>query len=137
VRRLLALIPLGATALLAGCGGADPFVTDRDGVVRLELTDTEGYRIIPENVRVREGRIRIVARNRGILTHNVRVTEIERDIGEEVTDYGTTETAQPGQVVGRTVTLGPGRYKLVCTIGNHDDLGQYGELRVTPKENGS
>ena len=28
------------------------------------------------------------------------------------------------------VTLLPGEYRLVCTIANHDDLGQYGSLKV-------
>lgn len=131
MRRLLLVIASGAATLLAGCGGGEPFVTDRDGVVRVELNE---YRIVPENIRVREGRIRIIARNVGELTHNVRVTQITREIGEEATDYMTTDTAQPGQVVGESVTLGPGKYRIVCTIGNHDDLGQYGELRVTPRE---
>jgi hypothetical protein len=28
------------------------------------------------------------------------------------------------------VQLEPGKYRLVCTIANHDNLGQYGELKV-------
>jgi len=28
------------------------------------------------------------------------------------------------------VTLKPGKYRLLCTIANHDNLGQYGELKV-------
>jgi hypothetical protein len=28
------------------------------------------------------------------------------------------------------VTLKPGKYRLICTIANHDNLGQYGELKV-------
>ena len=35
------------------------------------------------------------------------------------------ESAEPIKVV-----LTPGTYRLVCTIANHDDLGQYGELVV-------
>jgi hypothetical protein len=31
------------------------------------------------------------------------------------------------------VTLAPGKYRLVCTIANHDNLGQYGELKVEPR----
>jgi hypothetical protein len=26
--------------------------------------------------------------------------------------------------------LEPGKYRLVCTIANHDNLGQYAELKV-------
>ena len=29
--------------------------------------------------------------------------------------------------------LKPGKYRLTCTIGNHDDLGQYGELKVVAR----
>jgi hypothetical protein len=28
------------------------------------------------------------------------------------------------------ITLKPGRYRLADTIGNHENLGQYGELTV-------
>jgi hypothetical protein len=31
------------------------------------------------------------------------------------------------------VTLKPGKYRIVCTIANHDNLGQYGELKVLPR----
>jgi hypothetical protein len=31
------------------------------------------------------------------------------------------------------VTLKPGKYRLVCTIANHDNLGQYAELKVEPR----
>jgi hypothetical protein len=34
--------------------------------------------------------------------------------------------------VRTAVTLKPGKYRLVCTIANHDNLGQYGELKVLP-----
>ena len=30
----------------------------------------------------------------------------------------------------RRLVLKPGRYRLACTISNHDNLGQYGELKV-------
>ena len=38
---------------------------------------------------------------------------------------------QPGErAEAIKVTLLPGEYRLVCTIANHDDLGQYGTLKV-------
>ena len=52
-------------------------------------------------------------------------------IGEdEERQYGRTPTAHPGQRVETAVTLKPGKYRVVCTIANHDNLGQYGELKV-------
>lgn len=127
MRRLLLVLLPGAAALLAGCGGAPPFVTDRDRTLHVELSE---YELDPENVRVREGRIHIVARNRGRLTHNIAVQALKREIGEAATQYGRTDTAHPGETVSTDVTLGPGKYRLLCTIGNHDDLGQFGELQV-------
>ena len=129
MRRLVPVLLVGAVAsLLAGCGRAPDFVTDRDAVLRLDLDE---YTIEPQNLRVRAGLIRIVATNEGRLTHNIAVESIEDSETEEPTNYARTDTSQPGEVVRTSVTLGPGKYRLRCTIGNHDDLGQYGELQVT------
>ena len=128
MRRLVPVLVLGALApVLAACERSPDFVTDRDAVLRLELGE---YTIEPQNLRVRAGLIRLVATNEGRLTHNVAVESIEDGEGEEPTNYARTDTSQPGEVVRTSVTLGPGKYRLRCTIGNHDDLGQYGELQV-------
>ena len=128
LRASLAL--LGAAALLGGCaGGASDPVVDKDGVVRLRLDE---YRIRPAVIKVRSGRIRILARNDGKLTHNVRVQEATDEEGAVPIEYGTTKTMQPGEAApGITVTLFPGRYRLADTIQNHENLGQYAELQVT------
>lgn len=120
---------LGATALLAGCGGEPDAVTDRDSVLRLRLDE---YRIVPQALRVREGKVRIVIRNEGRLTHNVKVEELTNEEGATPVVYGGTETTQPGQRTSATIRLLRGTYRLVCTIGNHENLGQYGELEVEP-----
>jgi len=128
LRAILAL--LGAAASVAGCGGSarDP-VTDRDGTLQLRLDE---YRILPGAIKVRSGEIRIVARNRGRLTHNVKIEEATDKEGATPTVYGGTETMQPGETAPPvTVRLFPGRYRLVCTIANHGNLGQYAELEVT------
>lgn len=127
MRRLLPVLLVAALAALPGCSRAPDFVTDRDAVLRLSLTE---YGIEPQNLRVRAGLIRIVATNDGRLTHNLAVESIEDEPGAEATSYARTDTSQPGEVVRTSVTLGPGKYRLRCTIGNHDDLGQYGELQV-------
>ena len=116
-----------SAAALAGCGGAPGFVTDRDGTLQIMLDE---YRLEPENIRVRAGRLHIVARNRGQLTHNLEVQSLNRDPGEPPYSFGRTDTSHPGETVSRTLELRPGKYRLVCTIANHDDLGQYGELQV-------
>jgi uncharacterized cupredoxin-like copper-binding protein len=61
----------------------------------------------------------------------VAVVQFDRPLGEdEEKQYARTPTAHPGDVVRTAVTLKPGKYRLVCTIANHDNLGQYGELKV-------
>lgn len=127
-RAILAL--LGAAALVTGCGGGTPDpVTDRDAILRLRLDE---YRITPQNLKVAAGPVRIVARNVGRLTHNVKVEEATDEEGVTPVVYGGTETMQPGERAPTvTVRLAPGRYRLVCTIGNHDNLGQYADLEVT------
>lgn len=127
-RSRASLALLGALALLAGCGGDDP-VTDRDGVLRLVVDE---YRIAPQRLTVTEGRVRILITNKGRLTHNVKVEEEINEEGATPILYGGTDTAQPGQKADATVRLLRGRYRLVCTIGNHENLGQYGELDVEP-----
>ena len=128
----LAALALAASTAAAGCG-SDPRYTPAAGhTVRLRLDE---YRVLPQRVTVPAGRIEIVARNTGRLTHNVAVVQFDRPLGEdEETQYARTPTAHPGDVVRASVTLKPGKYRLVCTIANHDNLGQYGELKVeTPR----
>ena len=58
--------------------------------------------------------------------------QFERPLGDEqAKDYGEpTKTLFPGETGQTTVDLAPGKYRLVCTIANHDNLGQYAELKV-------
>jgi hypothetical protein len=119
---------LSAAALvLAGCGGEDTVRSERP-LLRVALDE---YRIVPQDVSVRPGRLKFVARNAGRLTHNLVVQIPAGKPGEEPTEIGRVATMQPGQTAEAIkLTLLPGTYRLVCTIANHDDLGQYGELKV-------
>jgi plastocyanin len=119
-------------AALAGCAADTPYTAARGHTLRLRLDE---YRVLPERVTVPAGRVEIVARDVGRLTHNVAIVQFARPLGEdEEKQYARTPTAHPGDVVRTSVTLRPGKYRLVCTIANHDNLGQYGELKVeTPR----
>jgi uncharacterized cupredoxin-like copper-binding protein len=98
------------------------------GTVSVRLDE---YRVLPQRITVREGRVRIVGRNSGRLTHNVAVVQFARPLGDEhERQYARTPTAHPGRRVETTVSLRPGKYRLICSIANHDNLGQYGELKV-------
>jgi uncharacterized cupredoxin-like copper-binding protein len=131
MRRLAALLLLGAL-VPAGCGDGPSYTSAKDGVLHITLDE---YRIIPENFEIPAGRVHIVAVNKGRLTHNVTIESWDTEPGDEPTQYGRTDTLHPGQRGSERapISLKPGKYRITCTIGNHDDLGQYGELKVVAK----
>ena len=121
-RTLICLLVAALTIGLAGCWGGETAVL-KERVVTVTLDD---YAIMPQDISVREGRIRFVASNAGRLTHNLRIEDLE----EGTEPLGGTDTAQPGDTVRTTVDLAPGTYRLRCSLANHDDLGMYGTLTV-------
>lgn len=124
----LALATVLGVGALVGCGGDAVSITGRTLRVRLEE-----YRLIPQDVRVRAGRLRIVAFNAGRLTHNVRIVRVDpNDAEAPVIGVSGTPTAQPGDTVSATIRdLKPGRYRIICSVANHDKLGMYGSLVAT------
>lgn len=127
-RALMPAVLVTLATALAGCGDDDVFRTDRP-ILRVTLDE---YRIVPQNVVVKPGRMKFTVRNAGRLTHNLAVQIPEGPDDKPVDVFGgRTDTMQPGQTAEPIkVTLEPGTYRLVCTIANHDDLGQFGELKV-------
>ena len=127
-RVTLLLVALAALPA-AGCGADVAYTRAPDSRVEVRLDE---YRVLPEHIEVRAGRVTLVAHNSGRLTHNLAVVQFDRPLGDEQEkQYGKpTKTLFPGQSAETTVTLKPGKYRLVCTIANHDNLGQYAELKV-------
>ncbi len=131
-RSRLAALGLAAALLApAGCGGGDTFRTDRP---LLELSLDE-YRIVPQDVVARppRGRIKLIVRNTGRLTHNLVIQVPPKEVGDKPEEVpgARVKSMQPGEAAEPIkVALPPGEYRLVCTIANHDDLGQYGKLIV-------
>jgi hypothetical protein len=127
--RLTAACLAAALVALGGCGGEKPFSTTHP-ILRLTVDE---YRIVPQDIVARPGRIKIVVRNTGRLTHNLAIQIPPRNIDDKPMDVpgGRVTSMQPGQQAPPIkVTLKPGVYRLVCTIANHDDLGQYGKLVI-------
>jgi hypothetical protein len=121
---------LGAAALaLAGCGESKTVRVERP-ILRLKLDE---YRIRPQNISARPGRIKIVVGNSGRLTHNLAIQTPPEEVGDKPVEVpgGRVDSMQPGEAAPPIkVTLAPGTYRIVCTIANHDDLGQYGKLVI-------
>jgi uncharacterized cupredoxin-like copper-binding protein len=126
------LLLVALIALTTGGCGANPVYT-RAADHRVEVRLDE-YRVLPEHIEVHAGRITFVAHDTGRLTHNLAVVQFKRPLGsEQEKHYGrATKTLFPGDTAQTTVKLEPGKYRLVCTIANHDNLGQYAELKVVP-----
>ena len=61
--------------------------------------------------------------NRGSLAHNLKVFDGE-------TELGGTPTFPGGREESGTVELEPGEYRMVCTVGDHEELGMTGTLEV-------
>jgi plastocyanin len=118
------------TALLfaAACGDDDDSGTT-GGAVSLKTGSVlevaaEEYSFSPAAVVLdRPGELRIRLRNDGSLAHNIK---LRRD-GEE---QGGTSSLPGGDTGTATVEVKPGRYELVCTVGDHAELGMTGELQV-------
>jgi plastocyanin len=127
VRRLLAPTTLAVIAL-AGCGGGGGEPGPTETVRAGQVVDVVGgeYSFDPETV-VAQGAggkpLEIRLKNGGALAHNLRVFRDEDDVG------GTT-TFQGGETRSASLTLGPGSYRMVCTVGNHEELGMHGKLEV-------
>jgi plastocyanin len=115
------------TAALAGCGGGDhsrpakPITVERGRVVG--VTGRE-YGFAPNRVTVLSGGGPITLRftNKGSLAHDLRVFHGGRDVGGTPAFQGGSRTA--------TLNLAPGDYRMVCTVGDHAQLGMTGLLRV-------
>jgi plastocyanin len=124
LRRFALTLALCSLAM-TGCGGDD--APERTVTVpangQVVVVGRE-YSFDPSGIVVRgAGRLTITLRNEGSLAHNIKV----RRGGEQV---GGTPSFPAGQSRSALVVLEHGNYELVCTVGDHAELGMKGELRV-------
>jgi uncharacterized cupredoxin-like copper-binding protein len=110
---------LAATAL-AGCGGPGPVTQVRENRLEIALDD---FLIAPQNVRARRGRLTFAVTNRGRLGHNFRLRDGDGELVE-------VTTLLPGEEATASADLQPGRYKMLCTVANHEQLGMTGRIVV-------
>jgi len=115
-------VALAAALVLpaAGCGDELAPARARDGRVDVALDD---FLIDPQRIRARPGRLSFRAVNRGRIGHSLRVLRGEREVV-------AIKTMPPGASGEGAGTFERGDYKLICILGNHEELGMYGTLTV-------
>jgi plastocyanin len=119
-------LPLAAFVLLvASCGGDDQpgrtVTAPADGAVRVVAKE---YSFDPSTIVMRgPGTLRLTLENEGSLAHNLKLM---RD-GQEV---GGTPSFPGGESRSARVRVERGSYELVCTVGDHAELGMKGTLKV-------
>jgi uncharacterized cupredoxin-like copper-binding protein len=125
MRRLA--VPFALLLAVAGCGGDDggkptrTVTTEAGGSVTLTARE---YSFDPNRVVVSgAGPVRIVLRNHGDLAHDIHLKRAGEDVGG-------TPSFPPGGSKSVSLRLEPGIYEMLCTVGDHAQLGMKGELRV-------
>ncbi len=130
--RPIAAVGAACAVLLLGCNGGD----DKGGAKRKPVTVPAGkpvrvvgreYSFRPPVIVVQGARrgteVRFVLANKGVLAHNLKVFSGGRELGG-------TPTFQGGETRSGSVRLRPGAYRMVCTVGDHAELGMTGTLVV-------
>jgi hypothetical protein len=112
----LLLAALAGIVLAAGCGGSSPVREPRR--FTLVLGD---FLIRPQSVQVSAGRLTLTVVNRGRIGHNLRIERGHHTV------LGVL-TLKPGARATRSLRLRPGAYRLLCSVPQHEILGQYGTL---------
>jgi hypothetical protein len=121
-RRLLVVLALMSGIPAAGCDDGRAPEPARARKITVVLDD---YSITPQRIAARPGRLTFVVQNDGRVAHNLVVM---RPGGGEVKPR--LPSLRPGDRGRFTVRLRRGRYDLICSLGNHRELGQSGILTV-------
>ena len=117
--RSAALVGL-ALSLAAGACGSSKRTQVKNG--RLDVKMRE-YRLIPQRVDAKAGKLTIVVRGRGVLAHRLAIGRGRFALAQAATVF-------PGSTRTLTVRLPAGRYRLFCSLSNHDTLGMHGSVVV-------
>jgi plastocyanin len=119
---------LPAVLLAVGCGNDDGS-GDGGGAVTLKggqplTVSGDEYSFDPATVVLEgAGELRIRLENDGTLAHNLKLVRDD-------TEVGGTASLPAGDTGSATVRVSSGRYEMVCTVGDHAELGMTGELQV-------
>jgi plastocyanin len=111
--------------VLAGCGGDDQprrtVTVPAAGGLRVVAKE---YSFDPAGIVVRgPGVLRLTLSNEGSLAHNLKLMRGGRVVGG-------TPSFPGGESRSARLRLERGEYEFVCTVGDHEELGMKGELKV-------
>ena len=118
---LLTLCPL----LVLGCGDEDEpgRTVTAPANAKLRVVADE-YSFDPAKIVLTgAGTLTVTMRNKGSLAHNLRVLRGNEEIGG-------TPTLPAGRTESGRLNLEHGSYRIICSVGDHEELGMTGTLRV-------
>ena len=118
---VLALFPLFVLA----CGGEDQQgrTVTAPANAKLRVVADE-YSFDPSTIELRgAGTLTVTLRNGGTLAHNLKVLRGDEEIGG-------TPTLPAGRSKSARINLERGNYRIICSVGDHEQLGMTGTLRV-------
>ncbi len=96
-----------------------PESSTQEGPVEIALKD---FKLEPEQITVKAGKVTFVLINKGRYTHDLRVEG--QGVDEKAPRVGA------GREFRWELTLEPGEYHISCPISNHDERGMVGTLVV-------
>ena len=118
---VLALCPL----LVLGCGDEDQpgRTVTVPANAKLRVVADE-YSFDPSTIVLRgAGTLTVTLENKGSLAHNLKVLR-----GDE--GVAGTPTLRGGRTESARLNLEHGSYRIICSVGDHEELGMTGTLRV-------
>jgi plastocyanin len=123
--RRFALTLALCSLLVAGCGdGDEPGRTvTAPANAKLRVVADE-YSFDPSTIVLTgAGTLTLTLRNEGSLAHNLKLFRGDEEIG-------ATPTLPAGRSASTRLNLEHDSYRMVCTVGDHEELGMTGTLRV-------
>jgi plastocyanin len=118
---LLALCPV----LVLGCGDEDEPGRTVTAPANSKLSVlADEYSFDPSAIVLQgAGTLTVTLRNEGSLAHNLKVLRGDEEVaGTPTLPAGRTESAR--------LNLEHGTYRIICSVGDHEELGMTGTLRV-------
>ncbi|MBI4319743.1 MAG: cupredoxin domain-containing protein [Chloroflexi bacterium] len=124
------LLGLGVILLVAACGSASGGQAAKDSAsaaqgpaqeVKVNMGD---FFYEPKEINVQPGRVRFVLVNVGQTAHRFALS------GEGFKFEQSSKNVAAGREGILEVDLGPGTYKMGCTLGDHEQRGSVGKMVV-------